>query len=102
MLKKRVITSLVGIPLIIAAIWFGKPWFTILVAIWGLLATFEFYRIVATSKASPLTYFGLIWTLLFILSPHFDYAILIPLLLTSAVILPLIWLSTVNLSAAPS
>ena len=92
MLKKRIITALCGIPLLIAVIWFGEPWFTILVAIWGLLAVFEFYSMVAASKVSPLTYFGLIWTLLFILSPHFDYDILIPLLLTSAVILSLIWL----------
>ncbi len=92
MLKKRVITALVGLPLLIPVIWFGEPWFTILVAIWGILAAFEFYRMVAASKVSPLTYFGLIWTLLFILSPHFDYAPLTPLLLTSAVILSLIWL----------
>jgi len=92
MLKKRVITALVGIPLLIAAIWFGEPWFTILVTIWGLLAAFEFYKMVAASKVSPLTYLGLIWTLLFILSPHFDYDSLMPLLLTSAVVLSLIWL----------
>jgi len=98
MLKKRVITALWGIPLIITVIWFGDPWFTILVAIWGLLAVSEFYRMVTASKVPPLTYFGLIWTLLFILSPHhgiilpqIDYAILMPLLLASAVILPLIW-----------
>ncbi|GAH22873.1 unnamed protein product, partial [marine sediment metagenome] len=60
MLKKRVITALWGIPLLITIIWFGEPWFTILVAIWGLLAAFEFYRLVAASKVSPLTYFGLI------------------------------------------
>jgi phosphatidate cytidylyltransferase len=90
MLKKRVITALCGIPLLVAAIWFDQPlpWFTIVVAIWGLLAVFEFYKMVAAAKVPPLTYFGLIWTLLFILSPHFDYTNLTPLLLTSAVILP--------------
>jgi len=102
MLKKRVITALGGIPLLIAIIWFGEPWFTILVAIWGLLAAFEFYRMVAASKVSPLTYFGLVWTLFFILSrdsnllsllePYFNLNLLTPLLLTSAVILSLIWL----------
>jgi len=92
MLKKRIITALAGLPLLIAVIWFGEPWFTILVAIWGLLAAFEFYRMVAASKVSPLTCFGLIWVLLFILRPHFDYDLTTPLLLTSAVILPLIWL----------
>ena len=94
MLKKRIITSLWGIPLLIAAVWFDKPlpWFTILVAIWGLLAVFEFYQLVNTSKVPPLTYFGLIWTLLFILNPHFNYDFTLPILLTLAVILPLLWL----------
>jgi len=92
MLKKRVIAGLCGILLITAIVWFGDPWFTILVATWGLLAVFEFYKIVAASKVPPLTYFVLILTLLFILSTHFDYDTLTPLLLTSAVILPLIWL----------
>ena len=104
MLTKRVITSLWGIPLLIAAIWFDKPlpWFTVLVAIWGILAAFEFYRLVKASGVSPLTYFGLLWSLLFVLSqdpdllfiigPYFDVSLLTPLLLTSAVILSLIWL----------
>ncbi len=48
--------------------------------------------VTTASKVSPLTYLGLIWTLLFILSPHVDYDTLIPLLLTSVVILSLIWL----------
>jgi len=94
MLKKRVITALCGMPLLFAAVWFDQPlpWFTIFVAIWGLLAALEFYNLVNTSKISPLTYFGLIWTLLFILSPHFSYDLTVPILLTSAVILPLFWL----------
>ncbi len=93
MLKKRVITALWGIPLLIVIIWFGgELGFTILVAIVGLLAALEFYKMVAAAKVPPLTYFGLIWTLLFILSPYFNYDFLTPLLLTSAVILPLIWL----------
>jgi len=94
MLKKRVITTLWGVPLLVAAVWFDEPlpWLTIFVAILGSLAIFEFYRMVTSAQVSPLAYFGLIWTLLFIVSPHFDYAILIPLLFSSAVVLPLIWL----------
>jgi len=94
MLKKRIITGLWGIPLLIAAVWFDKPipWFTVLVAVWGVLAAFEFYKLVAGTKAQPLTYFGLVWTLFFIISPHFNYGFIVPLLLTSAVVLPLIWL----------
>ncbi|MFC1903655.1 phosphatidate cytidylyltransferase [Chloroflexota bacterium] len=94
MLKRRVITTLCGIPLLFAVVWFDKPipWFTALIAIWGLLAAFEFYRLVGLSRTPSLFYFGLLWTLLFVLSPHCSYDFIIPLLLTSAMVLPLLWL----------
>lgn len=89
MLKKRVITALCGIPLLIIVVWFDKPlpWFTIFMAFWSALAVYEFYGIVAASKAPPLTYFGIIWTLFFIISPHFEYGFLPLLIFTSAVFL---------------
>ncbi len=92
MLSKRLITALWGIPLLVVAIWFDEPlpWFTVLAAVWGLLAVFEFYKMVAVSRVLPLTCFGLIWTLLFILRPQFDFSI--TLLLASAVVLSLILL----------
>ena len=94
MLKKRVITALWSIPLLVIAVWFDEPlpWFTIFVAIWGLLAVFEFYRLVTVSRVLSFTCFGLIWTLLFILSPHCDYEFTVPILLTSAIALSLVWL----------
>ena len=103
MLKKRIITSLWFVPLLVIVVWFGgEPGFTALMVIFGILAALEFYRMVAMSKAPPLTYFGLIWTALFILSrnsellailePHFNLSLVTPLLLTSAVVLSLIGL----------
>ncbi len=104
MLSKRVITALWALPLLAAAIWFEKPlpWLTLFAAIWGLMAVFEFYKLVSASKVLPLSYFGLVWTLLFIVSrdsdllsllePHFDLSLLTPLLLTSAILLSLVWL----------
>ena len=92
MLKKRVITSVVLFPLLVVAIWFGQPWFTIFVAFLALGAFYEFYNMVAKSRVNPLTIFGLFWTLLFIISPHLDWAFTTPILLASAVILPLCWL----------
>jgi phosphatidate cytidylyltransferase len=91
MLRKRVITALWGVPVLIAAIWFDEPlpWFTVLAAVGGLLAVLEFYRM-ANSKVLPLTCFGLVWTLLFILHPHCGYKLIVPLLLTSAIVLSLI------------
>lgn len=92
MLKTRLLTSFVALPVVLAAMWFGKPWFTILIACWGLLAALEFYRMVAASKASPLTVFGLIWIVLLIISPHFSNVIPAPLLLSSAIVLSLIYM----------
>lgn len=102
MLKKRLITALWGIPLLIAIVWLGEPWFTIFIILWGMLAIFEFYRLVSASKGVPLTFFGLTLTLLIILSrnpdilatlrPHLDPNLLAPLLFVSAMILSLIWL----------
>jgi len=95
MLKKRFLTALWGIPILVAAVWFDQPlpWFTVLVAIWGLLAVFEFYRMGEKAKIAPITYFGLLWTLLFIISPQLDNDYITPpTLLASAVVLSLIWI----------
>jgi len=95
MLKQRVLTALVGTPLIIAAIWFdefeGPPWFAIVMAVWGVLAVYEFYKITNTTRIRPLAVFGMVWTVLFILNPLFYYP-LYPLLITTAVVVPLIGL----------
>jgi phosphatidate cytidylyltransferase len=96
MLKQRVLTAVCLLPVLIAAVWFDEPlpWMTILVAIWGGLAVLEFYKIVSTtnSRVVPLTTFGVICTIAFIFSPHFDYEYLVPLLLTAAIMLPPVWL----------
>ena len=95
MLKKRVATAVLLLPLVVIVVWFNEPvpWLAVFAAIWGVLAAWEFYRAVTNSgqKVPPLTYFGLLWTLLFIISPLFDYPYLNLLLLASAVVLPAIW-----------
>jgi len=94
MLRKRVVTALWALPLLIAVVWFDKPlpWFTVFIAIWGLLAAYEFYRLVGVSGIHSLTVFGLFFTLLIIISPHCPSPLAAPLVVTLAVVLPLIWL----------
>jgi len=103
MLKERIITALWFVPLLVIVVWFGgEPGLTALIVAFGILAALEFYRMVATSKAPPLTVFGLIWTAFFTLSRNsellslfetrFGSGLLMPLLLASAVVLPLIGL----------
>jgi phosphatidate cytidylyltransferase len=94
MLGKRIITALWAIPLAVLAVWFDKPvsWFTILAAVAGLLAVFEFFHLTGVSKIKPLAVFGLVWTLLFIVLPHWADTRALPLLITAGVGLSLILL----------
>lgn len=102
MLKQRVITALLLIPLPVAAAWFGEPWFTSLVAIFGVLAALEFYRLGSAARVSPVTYLGLIFTLIFIISRNpdllsrletsLDPTLISPLILATAMVLTLTWI----------
>jgi phosphatidate cytidylyltransferase len=105
MLKERTLTSAWYATLLVVIVWFGGgPGFTALVATLGVLAALEFYRMVARTKPPPLTGFGLTWTAFFILSRNsellsllearFNPDLLTPLLITSAIVLPLIGLLT--------
>ncbi|HUV45805.1 MAG TPA: phosphatidate cytidylyltransferase [Dehalococcoidia bacterium] len=91
MLKQRIFTAAVGVPLIILAVWFGDPWFSLLIAAVVLLGTFEFYHMSTNlNKRYSLTYFGLSWALVLALSPH--YANILPIVMTAAVVISLVWL----------
>jgi len=94
MLKKRLITALWGIPLVIAAVWFDEPipWFTVLAAIAGVLAIWEFFRITGVSKVLPLTIFGLVAVILFVIYPHCTFQFVLPFLITVTVALSLVML----------
>jgi phosphatidate cytidylyltransferase len=94
MLRKRVVTALCGLPIISLAVWFDHPlpWFTILAALWGVLAVLEFYRLVATAKVPVLISFGIAWTFVFIVSPHAGHDATLPTILTSGIVFSLIWL----------
>ncbi|MEE8419775.1 MAG: phosphatidate cytidylyltransferase [Dehalococcoidales bacterium] len=104
MFKKRVITSLWGVPLLFAAVWFEQPlpWFTIIFALWGVLAVIEFYRLTASASVPAFPYLGIFLTLIFIISRNGDLlqalepflnlklVVFIPLALT--LVLPSFWL----------
>jgi phosphatidate cytidylyltransferase len=96
MLKERILTAVILLPILIAAVWFDTPlpWMTIFIAIWGGLAVLEFYKIVSASnpKIVPFTTFGIIWTIMFVFSPHLNYEYLTPILLTLAMVIPPVWL----------
>jgi len=94
MLKHRVITAAVGVPLVILAIWFGAPWFSLLIAAAALVGTYEFYHMANFDRREPLIYLGLLWALALVLSPHYPYKSpdVLPIVITATMLISLICL----------
>jgi phosphatidate cytidylyltransferase len=94
MLKHRVITAAVGVPLVILAIWFGDPWpwFTLLIAAAAVAGTYEFYRMANFDRREPLIYLGLLWALALVLSPHYRSPDVLPIVITATMLISLICL----------
>lgn len=70
MLRQRTITTLIIAPIVLAAMWFGAPWFTILILLFGAVGSFEFYRLCQIRLTSVLGIIGSLMTVLLIVSPH--------------------------------
>jgi len=94
MLKYRVVTGAVGVPLVILAIWFGDPWpwFTLLIAAAALAGTYEFYKMANFDSREPLLYLGLLCSLALVLSPHYRNPDVLPIVITATILISLIWL----------
>jgi phosphatidate cytidylyltransferase len=92
MLRHRILTAVVGLPLLIAIIWFGEPWFTFLMAVMAGFASWEFYGMASRLKVRPITYFAIALVVLITVSPHCPYPSTLPILITSAIVISLICL----------
>jgi len=74
-MKQRIITAVLGIPLLLVFVWFEAsrfPLIAILVAVFAALGILEFYRLASLSGARPLVLFGVIWTVRFVAGAHLD------------------------------
>jgi len=93
MLRQRVVTAAIGIPLVIFLVWLGDPWFSLFIAAAVLLGTSEFYRMSANlAQKRPLVYLGLIWAVALALSPHYQDSAILPVVMTTATMISLVWL----------
>jgi phosphatidate cytidylyltransferase len=90
MLKHRVITGVVGVPLIVLAIWFGGPWIALFIAGAALAGAYEFYHMASFDRREPLLYLGLLFTLALVLGPHYRNPDLVPIVITAGILVSLI------------
>jgi phosphatidate cytidylyltransferase len=101
-MKLRVVTAVVGIPVLLAFVYFDfeadTEWFSqvplLIVAVGAAaaLGAWEFYRLGTHAEARPLTLFGVIWAVLFVVAALFQVDWATASLLASAAVLPLVWL----------
>ena len=101
-MKLRVVTAVVGIPVLLAFVYFDfeadTEWFSqvplLIVAVGAAaaLGAWEFYRLGTHAEAQPLTLFGAIWAVLFVVAALFQVDWATASLLASAAVLPLVWL----------
>ena len=94
MLKHRVITAALGIPIIMLAVWLGAPWFSLLMAAAAFVGTYEFYRMGGLDRRDHLLHLGLLWALALVLSPHYAHRgpVALPMVITAALLISLIYL----------
>ena len=59
----RIITALVGLPVLIGAVWLGSPWLTVVVAAAALVALIEFYRMGPVSGSRVVLTLSVLWSI---------------------------------------
>ena len=63
----RFLTALVGIPILLGAIWLGGPWLAALVVLIAALGIREFYRLLPPEAGPLSTCLGILWTVALVL-----------------------------------
>jgi len=65
-LTQRVVAAVVGIPILVSAIWWGSPWLTLLLVLVVLLAVRELYRLDSSSGTVLPVPLGMLWGVAFV------------------------------------
>ena len=102
MIVKRIVTGLAIAVIIVVLIWLGGIPFVAAASIIAVLASIEFYRIVKSQGIQPLSWLGIVFSVLLIVNAYIQQYNLsflpyprdftLPLLLALMTLIPLIWL----------
>jgi phosphatidate cytidylyltransferase len=90
-LKQRVLSSIVLIPIVLALTYMGGPYFAILVAVVALLAGYEFYHIVQQAGYRPSYVVGLLSICILLIDAYQPHLQLWRWGLAAAVMLSMVW-----------
>ena len=60
---QRTLTALVGVPVLVAAVWWGAPWLTLLVLLVGVLSIRELYRLLPPGTGPLPVTLGALWVI---------------------------------------
>ena len=66
-MRRRSLTALVGIPILLGAVWLGAPWLTILVLLAGAVALWETYRLLPRHVGPLPAALGVAWVIAILL-----------------------------------
>jgi phosphatidate cytidylyltransferase len=92
MVIKRITTGIIAGLIAGIVIWAGEPWFTIILCLLSAASAYEFFRIIKNEQVQPITYLGIIFSILIVLNTHSTSSLTLPLLLVLATLIPLTWM----------
>ncbi len=87
MLRQRVLSAAVLVPAVIAVVWTGKPWLSLVLGLATTAGVLELYRMSGIVGNKGLVGLGLLWTLLFLAAAYWQRPMSGTLLLISTVVL---------------
>lgn len=94
---QRTLTAAVGIPVVVAAVWFGAPWLTILVAVLAVQGVRELYRLQPRGIPPLPAALGVVWAISLVVgaqssSSLTSFLVISGIILTVGTIACLLWL----------
>jgi phosphatidate cytidylyltransferase len=69
----RVLTAGLGLPVLVGAVWLGSTWLTFLVVAAALVGWWEFHRMFWANGSSRFIVFGVLWTVLLVVSAKLTF-----------------------------